>query len=122
MKKKIVTVVGLISFILGITLNFQYALGDYSIKETPLLSQFIMAQSVSEDGGLCTSRGGKEMIFDVLQREKCILEVGIGISGSAVGKGVEGAVKWGNQCSCKTPPFGYNGSKGCDLTWETGCK
>lgn len=71
----------------------------------------------SGGSGMCTERGGNEEPKKVLQRNPCTKEIQI-----KVGTSIEWKQVKGNECKCEKPDRSYQGTKGCNLSWETACK
>ena len=134
MKKSILSIVGISALILGMSLNFQYTWNDYELVHNPSLNLYVWGQSTS-GGGLCTGRGGNEAPTKVLLKQRCIksmsgnLHGSITISGNiatctitgGVDAGIGGDVTFGDECVCKDPDQSFQGTKGCNLYWETAC-
>lgn len=73
--------------------------------------------SGSSGSGMCTERGGSEEPTKILQKNTCTKEIQVKVGTSFEWKRVNG-----NECKCQKPDRSYQGSKGCNLSWETACK
>lgn len=105
-----------------VSINFMYV--DEKLPAMKLLGLFhvtVFADNEqggsSEGNGMCTERGGSEEPQKVLLKNTCTKEVQVKVGTSWEWKKVNG-----NECKCKKPDRSYQGSKGCNLSWETACK
>ena len=69
-----------------------------------------MSKEVRREVVECVRREGE-------MKNPCTKEIQI-----KVGTSIEWKQVKGNECKCEKPDRSYQGTKGCNLSWETACK